>query len=95
MRRYEDYKSDKDKLDLSIDELAKVKWTKFKIVVPTEADKDELIEAIEHIYFAEIDTEFVTVNQIAHEYLEGNNIIVSEELFNQIEKEEEEKKQKK
>jgi hypothetical protein len=95
MRRYEDYKSDKDKLDLSIDELAKVKWTKFKIVVPTEADKDELIEAIEHIHFAEIDTEFVTVNQIAHEYLEGNNIIVSEELFNQIEKEEEEKKQKK
>ena len=95
MRRYEDYKSDKDKLDLSIDELAKVKWTKFKIVVPTEADKDELIEAIEHIHFADIDTEFVTVNQIAHEYLEGNNIIVSEELFNQIEKEEEEKKQKK
>lgn len=95
MRRYEDYKSDKDKLDLSIDELAKVKWTKFKIVVPTENDKDELIEAIEHIHFAEIDTDFVTVNQIAHEYLEGNNIIVSEDLFNQIEKEEEEKKQKK
>jgi len=92
MIRYEDYKADKERLDLNKEELAKVKWTKFKIIVPTDKDKDELIEAIEHIHFADIDTEFVTVNQIAHEYLEGNNIIVSEELFNKIEEEEKSKK---
>ena len=48
--------------------------------------------AFEHIHYSDIDTDFITVNQLAHEYLndevaEGtyNNIIVDEKLFKSIE----------
>lgn len=73
MKRYDDF-----------EDISKVDWTKFKIIVPTEEDKEEIIEAIRHIHYADIDTDFVTVNQLAHEYLEGTNIIVDENLFKQV-----------
>ena len=93
MKKYDDYKSDKSERDLTKEELNKIAWTKYKIIVPTEKDKKDLMEAFEHIHYSDIDTEFITVNQLAHEYLneevaEGtsNNIIVDSELFKSLEK---------
>ena len=82
MKRYEDYKEIKD-----------VKWTKYKIVVPTEEDKKELEEAFEHFHYSDIDTDNVTVNQLAHEYLTEertgdprhvNNIIVDAKIYQEL-----------
>ncbi len=68
-----------------------VKWTNFTIVVPTEEDRQELMEAFEHIHYADIDTDIIAVNQLAHQYLdesrmEGakNNIIVDPELYKKL-----------
>lgn len=84
MKRYEDYKEDKSKEDLTKEELNNIPWTRFKIIVPTQEEKDEIIEAIEHLHYADIDTDFITVNQLVHEYLEGTNIIVDEKLYNSL-----------
>ena len=80
MKKYDDYKDIKD-----------VEWTKYKIIVPTEADRQELMAAFEHIHYSDIDTEYIAVNQLAHEYLDDsrvegsyNNIIVNPELFKSI-----------
>jgi len=64
----------------------KVKWTKFCIVVPTEKDKKDLQAAFEYFHDNRlIDTDFITVNQLAHQYLEppdGNPfILVDEDAF--------------
>jgi hypothetical protein len=92
MKKYNDYKKDNSKRDLSKDEINSVEWTKYKIIVPTEKDRQELMEAFEHIHYSDIDTEFVSVNQLAHEYLDNkridntwNNIIVDENLYKSIE----------
>jgi aminopeptidase-like protein len=92
MKKYDDYKTDKSVRDLTQEELKKINWTKYKIIVPTEHDKEELEAAFEHIHYSDIDTDFVTVNQLAHEYLnndriEGsyNNIIVDYDLFKSVE----------
>jgi hypothetical protein len=70
-----------------------VKWTKYKIIVPTLEDKEELEKAFEHIHYSDIDTDNIAVNQLAHEYLTeeitgdpqtGNNIIVDEDLYNRL-----------
>lgn len=70
-----------------------ISWTKYKIIVPTEEDKQELEAAFEHFHYADIDTNYVTVNQLAHEYLTPersgdprtkNNIIVDPELFKKL-----------
>lgn len=63
-----------------------VTFTKYKIVVPTERDRNELIEAFEHIHYSDIDTNYVAVNQLAHEYLTPNNIIVDKELYKKLKK---------
>jgi len=80
MRKYKDYKNIKD-----------VEWTKYKIVVPTQKDREELMEAFKHFHDSDIDTENISVNQLAHEYLteedlEGarNNIIVDKKLFDKL-----------
>jgi hypothetical protein len=84
MKNYNDFKEDKNREDLTSEELCNINWTKFKIVVPREEDKLELIEAFSHIHYSDINTDFITVNQLAHEYLEGSNIIVDESLYNKI-----------
>jgi len=91
MRKYSDYKSDKTKDDLSKEDMKKVEWTRYKIVVPTEIDRRELMEAFEHFHYEGYDSDIIAANQLAHEYLdeermEGgmNNIIVDEELFNKL-----------
>jgi len=50
------------------------------------------MSAFEYIHYSDIDTDFITVNQLAHEYLNknatdgtSNNIIVDENLFKKIE----------
>ena len=73
MKKYSDYqtnKAKKIKADLTPEELKNVKWTRYKIVVPTEGDRQELMEAFEHMHYSDIDTDFVAVNQLAHEYLD-------------------------
>lgn len=81
MKRYEDYE-DKS-----------YPWTKYKIIVPTEEDRDELLEAFEHLHYSDVDTENIAVNQLIHEYLTPersgnpltkNNIIVNKELYEQL-----------
>jgi len=96
MKRYEDFKSQENKSDiLTQEELNSVRWTKYKIIVPTLEDKEELEKAFEHIHYSDIDTDNIVVNQLAHEYLTEeitgdpktiNNIIVDEELYNKLSK---------
>ena len=66
-------------------------FTKYKIVVPTEEDRQELMKGFEHIHYSDVDTENIVVNQLIHEYLdeermEGakNNIIVDSVLYNKL-----------
>ena len=70
-----------------------IPWTRYKIIVPTEEDRNELMEAFKHFHYSDIDTENITVNQLAHEYLDSkitgnpetkNNIVVDPETFNKI-----------
>ena len=94
MKRYDDFKSQENKTDyLTQEELKNVRWTKYKIVVPTLEDKLELEKAFEHIHYSDIDTDNIAVNQLAHEYLTEevtgdpetiNNIIVNEEIYNKL-----------
>jgi hypothetical protein len=96
MKRYEDFKNKDNETDyLTNEEMKSVKWTKYKIIVPTLEDKLELEKAFEHIHYSDIDTDNIAVNQLAHEYLTEertgdwrtiNNIIVDEELFNKLNK---------
>ena len=96
MKRYDDFKNEDNKTDyLTEEEMEKVKWTKYKIIVPTLEDKLELEKAFEHIHYSDIDTDNIVVNQLAHEYLTEevtgdprtiNNIIINEELFNRLSK---------
>lgn len=68
-----------------------VKWTKYKIVVPTQEDRQELMKAFNHIHYSDVDSNFVAVNQLMHEYLDGienpaysNNIIVDKEMYDKL-----------
>lgn len=97
MKKYQDYKAQKpdgtkrtksrsDEDELSKDELSKIRWTRFKIIVETEEDRQEIMEAFCHFHYADIDTDFITVNQLAHQYLEPNNIIVNPVLYKELSK---------
>lgn len=94
MKKYDDYKDPKNdsirmRDELTDDEINNIKWTKFKIVVPTKEDKIALEEAFHYIHNSDMDTDYVTVNQLAHTYLneeEGYeyNIIVDEKIYNEL-----------
>ena len=87
MRNYNDYKEDKKRDELTKEELAKVEWVKYKIIVPSQEEKEELMDAFKHIHYADIDTDYVGVNQLAHEYHDDdNNIIVDKDLYDQLNK---------
>jgi len=81
MDKYSDYKKDKSKSDLTEEEFSKIKWTKYKIIVPNEKDKTDLMDAFRHIHDSDVNSDFVVVNQLMHEYLEGSNIIVDDKSF--------------
>jgi hypothetical protein len=82
MKKYSDYQKDKSKDELTNEEMKLVEWTRYKIIVPTKKDKEELMESFEHFHDEGYDSDFVSCNQLAHEYLNGDNIIVSEKVFN-------------
>lgn len=92
MRKYSDYKKDKTQEDLNQNELNNIKWVKYKIIVPTNDDRKELMDAFEDIHYTPVDTDIIAVNQLIHEYLDEthgnytNNIIVDEELYNKLNK---------
>lgn len=66
MKTYEDYGCKLPECDMS-----KLKFTDFIIVVPTKKDKKDLQAAFEYIHNnRSIDTDFITVNQLAHMYTE-------------------------
>jgi hypothetical protein len=73
--------------------ISEISWTKYKIIVPTEEDKKELEDAFEHLHYSDCNTNYVTVNQLIHEYLTPeitgnnetkNNIIVDKELYDKL-----------
>lgn len=66
MKRYSDY-------DEQAFKNPDFPWSKFIIVADTEADKKELLEAFRHIHYADIDTDFIIVNQLAHLYLDNQD----------------------
>jgi hypothetical protein len=81
-----------------------IRWTKYKIVVPTEQDKNDLEEAFEHLHYTDCDTNNVPVNQLIHEYLTPekggnpktkNNIIVDNFTYKILEQNDTLKPQKK
>lgn len=84
MRKYKYYQKNKKLGMLTDEEMSKVKWTQFKIIVPTKQDKKELMDAFKHIHYSDINTDFIPVNQLAHEYIEGSDIIVDKKLFNTL-----------
>ena len=86
MKRYNDYKKDKSKNDLTKEELKNIDWVKYKIIVPSIEDKTELIKAFKHIHDSDVDTDNVVINQLSHEYLTADNIIVSEKNYNILNK---------
>lgn len=72
-------------------DVSKVDWTKYKIIVPTEKDKKEIQAAMEYFHdFMDIDTDFVPVNQLVHEYEQGDesdkysNIVVDDDLYHRL-----------
>ena len=93
MKKYTDFKQGKTKNsnDLTSEELKKVEWAKYKIVVPTEEDRQEIMDALEHFHNEGYDSDIIAANQLAHEYLTDerqpgsrNNIIVDSELYDKI-----------
>jgi hypothetical protein len=82
MKRYP--KNDKD--------ITESLFTKFKIVVPTRKDKKEIMEAFENIHYSqfrgrELDTGYVTVCQLVHEYGDhAVNIVLDKKAYNKLSK---------
>jgi hypothetical protein len=90
MKTYRNYKK-----ELTSEELKKIRWTKFKIIVPTKKDKKDIIEALKHFHDSDIDTDFIPVNQLAHEYLNGSNVVVDPIMYKSIEEQEAESRRNK
>ena len=59
---------------------------KYKIIVPTIEDKEELKEAFKHFHDSrDIDTNYYAVNQLVHDYMDkSTSIIVDKELFESL-----------
>lgn len=82
MKKYEDF-----------EDIQSIDWTKYVIICESEKDRLELMEAFEHIHYSDINTNFITVNQLAHEYLDdtrvsgsSNNIHVNKEVYDNFKK---------
>ena len=66
MKRYSDYSENAhNKPDFP--------WVKFKIISETEEDKQELLRAFKHLHDANINTDFIAVNQLVHLYHDHPN----------------------
>jgi len=96
MRKYSDYKTPEGNSkrhhadELTPEEFEKIKWLKYKIIVPTEEDRQELMDAFEHFHDEGYDSDIIAANQLAHEYLNmernesQNNILVDPELYEKL-----------
>lgn len=68
------------KSELSKEDLKKIDWMKFKIIVPNEREKEKLCAALKYLHDSDIDTDFVWINQLVHCYEDGNpNVIVEKD----------------
>lgn len=83
LKRYNDYCLNGDNnLDL--------RFFEYTIVVPTKQDKKELLEASQYLHDLRcIDTEYIVINQLVHEYEHKtlnvhSNIIVDKELYKKL-----------
>ena len=66
-------------LERYVDGADEQKWVRFKIIVPREYDKEQLLKAFEYIHdIRTLDTDYIAVNTVAHIYCEPNIIIVDE-----------------
>jgi hypothetical protein len=61
-------------------------WMKFCIIVPTVEDAERMRLALRYLHDAEIDTDYVWVNQIVHAYLEDGNepLIINKEAYEKL-----------
>ena len=88
MRKYSDYQKDnKSNIPLTEEEFKNVKWTNYRIVVPSEADKEELKEAFKMIHNEGFDSDIIVLNQLAHMYLESaadKMIVVNKDLYERL-----------
>ena len=76
------------------EDIQKTPWVEFAIVVPTQEDADQIRSAMHYMHnLREIDTDFVPVNQLVHEYEHEDEsdkhtrIVVDPELFKKIKNE--------
>jgi len=65
---------------------------RYIILVPKQVDKNELKKAFEYLHDQDIDTSFVAVNDVVHEYLDNGSdgvsqIMVNEELYDEAREE--------
>lgn len=83
MKKYKDFGYNSFK-----DSITKIKFTKFAIIVPSKKDKEEIQSCMEYLHnMKELDTEFVIVNQVVHEYNTGEDfsrIVVDKELYKKL-----------
>lgn len=70
MKTYADYGIGDDIVPKSDPRWKKVKWVDFRIVVPDEETKQQLLAAFEYIHDNRtLDLDYIAVNTIAHSYL--------------------------
>jgi|GEM_PF-3578759 len=88
MKRYEDYGINGIHGDIT-----KVKFTEFKIVVPTEEARQEIMAALEYLHnLKEVDMDFITVNQLVHQYEHNDNsdkysnVIVNSDAYHELQR---------
>jgi hypothetical protein len=81
LKRYDDYY-----LNGKIDD--DLRFSEYTIVVPTNRDRKELLEVSRYLHDLRcIDTEYIAVNQLVHEYEHKtlySNIIVDKELYKKL-----------
>jgi len=67
-----------------------IKFFEYTIVVPTKQDREELLETSRYLHDLRcIDTDYIAVNQLVHEYEHKtlnvhSNIIVDKELYKKL-----------
>lgn len=85
MKTYADYGYKKH-----TDDITKVRFPKFRIVVPTEWDKKQLQAAFEYLHDNKlIDTDFIAVNCLVHSYCEPpdslETFVIDDDTFHHME----------
>lgn len=78
----------------NLKDTTKVKFVKFRIVVPTEDDKRQLQACFEYIHdnpIMDCEEDFIALNQVAHSYVDSTlepghpeMIVVNEKLYKKL-----------